>query len=256
MTLRVLLLGGTGEARSLASRLAGRAEFDVVSSLAGRVADPARPAGETRIGGFGGSAALAAWLTTERIGAVIDATHPFAAGITASAVTAAAQAGLPLLVLRRPGWIAGPGDDWHRVPSMAPAAAALPGERVFLTTGRNSIAAFAADDRRWFLLRSVDPPVPPAPPRLRVLLARGPFTVDGELELMRRHAIDVLVARDSGGHMTAAKLTAARRLGLPVVMVDRPDAPDVPAVTTIEEAEAWLAHADGGAAFRADGCTP
>jgi precorrin-6A/cobalt-precorrin-6A reductase len=241
--LRVLLLGGTGEARSLASRLAGREEFDVVSSLAGRVAEPVRPEGRLRVGGFGGPDGLAAWLAAERVDAVVDATHPFATGISAAAVTAVARAGVRLLVLRRPGWVAGPGDDWRRVPSLA-AATAPPGERVFLTTGRDGLSAFAGDDRRWFLVRSVDPPRPPAPPRMRVLLARGPYTVDGELELMRRHAIDVVVTKDSGGEMTVAKLTAARLLGLPVVMVDRPAPPDAPAVSTVEEAVAWLARPD------------
>jgi precorrin-6A/cobalt-precorrin-6A reductase len=242
VTLRVLILGGTGEARQLAARLAADQRLDVVSSLAGRVADPVRPAGRVRIGGFGGPAGLAAWLAAEQIGAVIDATHPFAAAITASAVTAARQAGLPLLVLRRPGWQAGPGDDWRRVPSMAAAAAALPGDRVFLSTGRDSLAAFAADERRWFLVRSVEAPARPAPPRMLVVLGRGPFTEESELALMRAHAIDVLVSRDSGGPQTAAKLTAARRLGLPVVMVDRPPAAAAPTVTTVEAAVEWLAR--------------
>ncbi len=240
MSLRVLLLGGTGEARTLASRLAAREGFDVVSSLAGRVAEPMRPEGRVRAGGFGGPEGLAAWLAAERVDAMVDATHPFAAGISASAVTAAASTGVPLLVLRRPGWVAGPGDDWRRVPSPA-AATDLPGERVFLTTGRDVLPVFAGDHRRWFLMRSVDPPRPPAPPRMRVLLARGPYTVEGELELMRRHAIDVVVTKDSGGAMTSAKLTAARRLGLPVVMIDRPPPPDAPSVATVEEALAWLA---------------
>jgi precorrin-6A/cobalt-precorrin-6A reductase len=241
--VRILILGGTGEARRLASLLAARVEFDVVSSLAGRVGEPLLPDGRTRIGGFGGPGGLADWLAVEGVGAVIDATHPFAAGMTASAVTAAGRMKIPLLVLRRPGWVAEAGDDWRRVASMAEAAATLPGERVFLTTGRGGVAAFAGDDRRWFLMRSVDPPEPPLPPRLRVVLARGPFTVDGELELMREHAIDVVVTKDSGGPMTSAKLTAARRLGLPVVMVDRPDVPDVPTVATVDEAVAWLDHA-------------
>jgi precorrin-6A/cobalt-precorrin-6A reductase len=245
VTLRVLILGGTGEARQLAAMVAGDQRLDVVSSLAGRVTDPARPAGRVRTGGFGGPAALAAWLAAERIGAVIDATHPFAAGITASAVTAARQAGVPLLVLRRPGWQAGPGDDWRRVPSMAAAAAALPGDRVFLTTGRGSLAAFAADERRWFLVRSVDAPEPPVPPRMLFTPGRGPFTEEGELALMRAHAINVLVSRDSGGPQTAAKLTAARRLGLPVVMVDRPPASAAPTVTTANAAVEWLTQVPG-----------
>ena len=239
MTLRVLLLGGTGEARRLAALLAGRAEFDVISSLAGRVAEPVLPPGRTRVGGFDGPGGLASWLATERIGAVVDATHPFAAGITASAVTATVRAAVPLLVLRRPGWVAGPGDDWRRVPTMS-AAAGPPGERVFLTTGRQGLPVFAGDESRWFLVRAVDPPPAPLPPRSTVLLARGPYTVEGELELMRRHGIDVVVTKDSGGDLTAAKLTAARLLGLPVVMIDRPPAPEAPTVATVEQAESWL----------------
>ena len=243
--MRVLLLGGTGEARRLAELLAGDSGVEVISSLAGRTGDPALPPGRTRTGGFGGADGLAAWLAAEHIGAVIDATHPFAAAITGSAVAASARLGVPLLLLRRPGWTAGPGDDWRRVPSFAAAAVNLPGERVFLTVGRGAVSAFAADDRRWFLIRSVDAPGPPLPPRAHVLLARGPFSAAGELELMRRHGVDVLVTRDSGGQMTSAKLAAARRLGLPVVMVDRPAVPDAPAVATAGEALAWLGHCFG-----------
>lgn len=247
MTLRVLLLGGTGESRLLAERLDADPAYEVISSLAGRTADPALPAGLVRIGGFGGPDGLAEWLETQRIGAVVDATHPFAAVMTDSAVTAAERTGLPLLVLRRPGWTEGPGDDWRRVPTLEAAAADLPGERVFLTTGRKHLAAFAGDERRWYLVRSVDPPEPPLPPRMAAVLARGPFTVDEELALMREHAIDVLVTKDSGSAMTAAKLTAARTLGVPVVMVDRPPLPpDVAVAGTVEEAAAWLArHAVG-----------
>ena len=238
--MRVLLLGGTGEGRRLAALLAGSAGVEVISSLAGRTAEPVLPPGRIRIGSFGGPDGLAAWLAAERIGAVIDATHPFAAAITASAVTAAARLDVPLLLLRRPGWTAGPGDDWRRVPSLQ-AAADLPGERVFLSTGRTGVAAFAADERRWFLVRSVQAPAPPLPPRVHVVLARGPFAVADEMTLMVRHAVDVLVTRDSGGDMTSAKLVAARRLGLPVVMVDRPPFPATPAVATAGEAQAWLA---------------
>ncbi|MQY04733.1 cobalt-precorrin-6A reductase [Actinomadura macrotermitis] len=243
---RILLLGGTGEARRLAGRLDEDPAFEVISSLAGRVADPALPAGRVRIGGFGGVDGLAAWLRAERIDAVVDATHPFAAVMTDAAVAAAGRLGLPLLVLRRPGWTEGPGDDWRRVPTLEAAAADLPGERVFLTTGRKNLAAFAGDARRWFLVRSVDPPEPPVPPRMHAVLARGPFTVAEELALMREHAIDTLVTKDSGSPMTAAKLAAARELGLPVVMVDRPPLPDgVPAAATVQEALAWLTSGSG-----------
>lgn len=186
---------------------------------------------------------MRAWLLNERIDVVIGATHPFAERMTAAAAAATKAADIPFLLLRRPGWTAGPGDDWRRVPSLEAAAANLPGERVFLTTGRTGLSVFASDALRWFLVRSVETPNPPPPPRTHLLLARGPFEVAGEIELMRRYAIDVLVTKDSGGDMTAAKLTAARRLGLPVVMIDRPPAPDVPTVSTVEDAVAWLFRA-------------
>jgi precorrin-6A/cobalt-precorrin-6A reductase len=241
VTLRVLVLGGTGEGRRLAGALAGR--FDVISSLAGRVRSPLLPAGEVRIGGFGGADGLARWLRAERVGAVVDATHPFAVGISAAAVAATGAAGVPLLVLRRAGWTELPGDRWHRVPSVAAAAGALAGygDRVFLTTGRQTLGAFAGLDRHWFLVRALDPPGPPLPARYELVLDRGPFTLDGERELLRRYAIDVLVTKDSGGDLTAAKLTAARELDVPVLMVDRPPAPAAPAVATVEDAVAWLA---------------
>lgn len=242
VTVRVLLLGGTTEARHLAAALVGDPRVHVVSSLAGRIRVPQLPEGEVRVGGFGGVAGLAGWVRAERIDAVVDATHAFAQQITSVAVQACSQVGVPLLVLRRPEWLAGPGDDWRPVRSLSAAAALLPelGERVFLTSGRQEVAAFAALDRLWFLVRSVDPPAPPVPARTQVLLARGPFTVPGELALLREHRIDVLVTKNSGGAMTAAKLDAARRLGLPVVMVHRPPEPDVPSVTTVAEAQRWV----------------
>ena len=239
----VLILGGTGEARRLAGALLPA--LRVVTSLAGRVARPALPPGEVRVGGFGGAEGLAAHLRAAGVDLLVDATHPFAAGISANAAAAARLTGVPLVVLRRPGWTAVPGDVWHRVAGL-PAAAELVaglGERVFLTTGRQGLAAFAHLEASWFLVRSVDPPDPPAPPRMEALLDRGPFTVDGELGLLRRYRIDVLVTKDSGGPMTAAKLTAARALGVPVVMVDRPPPiPGIPAAATVEDATA-LVHA-------------
>ena len=235
---RVLLLGGTAEARSLADRLVGVPGLELVSSLAGRLRSPVLPPGESRIGGFGGVDGLADWLVEHRVSALVDATHPFAVTISDHAATAAARSGVPLLVLRRPGWTPRPGDRWTRVASMAAAARALTGlgERVLLTTGRLGVAEFAGCDRHWFAVRSIEPPEPPVPTRMLALLDRGPFTVHGELELLRRHRIDVLVSKDSGGAATAAKLVAARRLGLPVVLIDRPPTPsgalvvaDVPA---------------------------
>jgi precorrin-6A/cobalt-precorrin-6A reductase len=242
VTGRVLLLGGTGEARWLAAALVERGD-DVVSSLAGRVADPLLPPGEVRIGGFGGAEGLAAWLRVHPVRAVVDATHPFAATMTAHAARAAAATGTALLRLQRPGWRPQPGDDWRWVDTLEEAAAAVTGfAHVFLTTGRTGLGAFAGLAGE-VLVRSVDPPEPPLPPRTTVVLARGPFTVEEELALMREHRVDVVVTKDSGSHLTEAKLTAARRLGVPVVVVRRPPLPPgVPVVATVEEALRWLAE--------------
>ena len=235
MTRHVLVLGGTTEARELAADLAARPGVRVTSSLAGRVSRPGALDGEVRTGGFGGAEGLARWLREERVDAVVDATHPFAAGITANAASAAAMTGLPLLVLRRPGWRAAAGDRWHEVASLEAAAALLPsvGRRVFLTTGRLGLAAFAHLDRIHFVVRSVEPPDPPLPPDVALVLARGPFTVADELTLLRERRLDTVVTKDSGGAATSAKLTAARRLGLPVVVVRRPPLP--PGVTAVED---------------------
>jgi precorrin-6A/cobalt-precorrin-6A reductase len=242
----VLILGGTGEARRLAGALPG---WRVISSLAGRVADPVLPPGEVRVGGFGGPAGLAAYVRDEAVDVVVDATHPFAARISASA----AACGVPVLLLRRPGWTESPGDTWHRVPSLEAAAEFIAGSdfrRVFLTTGRQGLGAFAGLTDRWFLVRSVEPVAPPHPPRLRSLLDRGPFTVGEELALLTGYTIQLLVTKDSGGSMTDAKLAAARRLGVPVLMIDRPPAtPGVPVVASVEEAVTFLrglAVPDGG----------
>ena len=238
---RVLVLGGTTEGRALAAACACLPGVETISSLAGRTNAPLLPHGPVRVGGFGGVDGLAAFLRSQRIGAVVDATHPFAATMTTNAVAATAAAGVPLLVLRRPGWSERPGDDWHRVPSMAAAAGLVPrlGERVFLTTGRQTIGAFAEVDECWFLSRSVEPPAPPMPTRLEVVLDRGPFTVEGERGLLTGHDIHVLVTKDSGG--AAPKLAAARDRGIPVLLIDRPPAPAAQQVTTVEAALSWLA---------------
>lgn len=227
MARHILVLGGTTEARQLAADLAGRPDTRVTTSLAGRVARPGALEGEVRIGGFGGAEGLAEWLRAQRVDAVVDATHPFAAGITANAARAGAVTGVPVVVLRRPGWQAGAGDRWHWAASLADAAGLLPGlgRRVLLTTGRLGLAAFAGLDGLEFVVRSVEPPEPPMPPHTEVLLARGPFTEADEVALLRERRIDVVVTKDSGGEATSAKLTAARRLGLPVVVVRRPPLP-------------------------------
>jgi precorrin-6A/cobalt-precorrin-6A reductase len=238
----VLILGGTAEARELAGRLAGVSGVRTVSSLAGRVRDPALPAGEVRIGGFGGAGGLAAWLTAEHVAAVVDATHPFAQGISGHAAAACAQTGTPLLSLVRPPWTPGERDTWHEAGSLPDAARMLPalGQRAFLTTGRQGLAAFAALDQTWFLIRCVDPPSGPLPAAREVILARGPYDAGAERELMCAHRIDVLVTKNSGGELTAGKLDAARELGLPVIMVARPPRPDGPRCASAGEAECWL----------------
>ncbi|NIH78962.1 precorrin-6A/cobalt-precorrin-6A reductase [Amycolatopsis viridis] len=238
---KVLVLGGTGEARALAAGLVSRG-VAVTSSLAGRVASPRLPAGAVRVGGFGGPDGLARWLTEHGTAAVVDATHPFAERIGASAVTAAARARVPLLRLQRPGWRQGPGDDWHWVDTLEEAATLVErlGDRIFLTSGRQGLAAFARCTRPHFLARCVDPPEPPLPPRLEVLLDRGPYTVEGETALLREHRIDVLVTKDSGGAMTTAKLVAARQEGVPVVVVRRPPRPPGPPAPTVADVAAAL----------------
>ncbi|MFF1545443.1 cobalt-precorrin-6A reductase [Streptomyces sp. NPDC058291] len=241
--MHVLILGGTAEARRLAELLHGTPGLKVTSSLAGRVAAPRLPPGEVRVGGFGGAGALTTWLREHAVDAVVDATHPFAGTIGFHAVAAAAAARVPLLALRRPGWSPVEGDRWYDAHSLAEAAALLPrlGRRIFLTTGRMGLAAFAGLDDLWFLARSVEAPEPPCPAAMEVLLDRGPFTLDGERELLRRHRVDVLVTKDSGGTATAPKLTAAREAGLPVVVVRRPPAPaGLPVVPDPQEATRWI----------------
>lgn len=241
--MHVLILGGTAEARRLAELLRGTPDLQVTSSLAGRVSAPRLPPGEVRVGGFGGVDGLTAWLREHAVDAVVDATHPFAGTMGFHAAQAAASARVPLLALRRPGWAPVEGDRWHEANSLAEAAALLPslGRRVFLTTGRMGLAAFAGLDGLWFLARSVEAPEPPCPPLMEVLLDRGPFTLGGERELLRRHRVDVLVTKDSGGAATAPKLTAAREAGLPVLVVRRPPAPaDVPVVRDPQEAARWI----------------
>ncbi|CAM3694166.1 cobalt-precorrin-6A reductase [Smaragdicoccus niigatensis] len=237
--MRLLVLGGTGEARELAARADG---FEVITSLAGRVQNPVLPVGEVRVGGFGGVEGLANWLQDNDIGAVVDATHPFAANISENAAAACREVGLSQLVLRRAAWTAGPLDRWIHVPSLAEAAGQLPGDRVFLAIGRQGVHHFAGDESRWFLIRAIDPPDGEIPPQHELLLRRGPFTLKDDLELMRSYAIDAVVSKNSGGDLAEAKLEAARILGIPVVMVDRPPLPaGVHVADSVDAALAWLA---------------
>ena len=237
--MRVLLLGGTSEARALAARL--HPDVDVISSLAGRVPDPALPVGEVRIGGFGGVEGMRRWLVESAVDAVVDATHPFAATITAHGATVCGELGLPHLLLARPAW---PPGDAIVVVSDAEAAqtvAARGYSRVFLTTGRSGVGTFADVDA-WFLIRAVTAPDEALLPRRHhMVLSRGPYHYDEELALLREHRIDALVTKNSGGPLTRPKLDAAAALGISVVMVDRPPLPPgVRTVSTVEDAAAWI----------------
>jgi precorrin-6A/cobalt-precorrin-6A reductase len=237
--MRVLLLGGTSEGRALAARL--HPDVDVVSSLAGRVPDPALPVGEVRIGGFGGAEGMRRWLVDSKVDAVVDATHPYAATITAHAAAVCDELGLPHLLLARPAW---PPGDALVVDSDAEAAKTVTTERysrVFLTTGRSGTAGFADVDA-WFLIRAVTAPDPDTlPPHHQLVLSRGPYHYEDELALLRDHRIDALVTKNSGGQMTRPKLDAAAALGIAVVMVDRPPSPGgVTTVSTVDDAAAWV----------------
>jgi precorrin-6A/cobalt-precorrin-6A reductase len=243
VTPRVLILGGTTEARGLAARLVGRADVDVVSSLAGRVASPRMPAGQVRIGGFGGATGLASWIGAHGIRAVIDATHPFAATISRNTAAAAAASHVPLLALRRAPWVPGEGDRWHEAASLEDAALMLPelGRRHFLTIGRQGVSSFADVTDAWFLVRCVQPPEEPTSPQMELLLDRGPYSLDSEIALMRGRRVDTVITKNSGGEATAAKLVGARELGLPVVMVQRPATPGgVSEVSDVSGAVGWI----------------
>lgn len=243
---RLLILGGTGEARELADKAAAIPDLRVVTSLAGRTRSPRPLAGETRTGGFGGAEGLAAYLRAEPIDLVIDATHPFAAIISGNAAEACDARAVPRLVLSRPAWTETSGDTWIEAADVDAAAAALPaaGRRAFLTVGRNEIARFAGVTDCRFLIRVIDPPVEPLPFAGYTLIeGRPPFAEDRERALMTEHRIDVLVSKNSGGAATYAKIAAARVLGLPVLMIRRPPAPAGPRVETVAQALAWIAEA-------------
>jgi precorrin-6A/cobalt-precorrin-6A reductase len=242
---RVLLLAGTTEAAALATLLANRPDLEVVASLAGRTTTPAPLPCEVRTGGFGGPDGLAHALRDGGFHALVDATHPFAGVMPHHAAAAASAAGVPRVRLVRPPWRPAAGDRWHDVDDLTAAAAALArvgARRVFLTTGRLELAPFATVPGVHFVVRSIEPPDPvPWPAAVStVVLARGPFTVDDELALLRAHRIDTIVTRNSGGDATAAKLTAARALGTRVVMVRRPAPPPGPLAATPEAALRWL----------------
>lgn len=241
---RLLLLGGTREALDLAQATAGSSHLHTITSLAGRTRAPAQIPGEVRVGGFGGAEGLADYLEAQAIDLLIDATHPFAEVMGHNAARACHVTGVPRLKLLRPAWKKETGDRWIEVEGAEQAAEALPGlaTRVFLTIGQRDLQPFSRRPEVWFLVRLIDPPADPLPlPRHELVLGRGPFAEADEIALMREHRIEALVAKNSGGRLTHAKIAAARRLGLPVVMRRRPDAPPGETVETVDQALAWIA---------------
>lgn len=241
----ILILGGTTEAAALARSLVDRYgdRFDVTTSLAGRTRTPAALPGQVRSGGFGGVDAFMDYLIRERVAAVVDATHPFAARMSENAVAACERADIPRLVLLRPPWVRQKGDNWIEFETAQAAAAALPryGRRAFLTVGVQELAPFAAIDDMWFLVRLIEGPTDPLSlADCQVITGRGPFSADGEQALLESHEIDLLVTKASGGAATAAKLEAARRRGLPVVMIQRPPPPPGSLCESPESAVEWV----------------
>ncbi|NEV65178.1 cobalt-precorrin-6A reductase [Thiorhodococcus minor] len=244
MTASILILGGTTEAYALADCLASRPGLRVMTSLAGRTANPRLPAGETRIGGFGGIPGLVDYLRQEGIAAVVDATHPFASAMGWNAAKACRSVGVPLVRLERPAWAPEREDRWTQVVDWEAAVAALQtggSKRVFLAVGRQELAPFAGLEDIWFLIRVVTPPDPmPHFRAYELLLARGPFDLESERALLDTHRIDAIVCKNSGGEATSEKLVAARERGIRVIMRERPERPCVPLAASVAEALEWV----------------
>ena len=242
---RILILGGTAEAAELAAMLDADPDFDPITSLAGRTRAPAPLPGAVRTGGFGGSEGLARFVSKNGVDRVVDATHPFAELISQNAITACRATGARLLRLERPAWRPEPSDRWIDAPDVAAAVDRLPSSasRVFLSIGRQRLAPFARRPDLWYLLRAIDPADSPPPlPRYEQITGHGPFAEQDEAELLSRHRIDTLVSRNSGGNASYAKIAAARRLGLPVVMIDRPRGVSAESVATVRAVLGWLRH--------------
>lgn len=245
MPANLLILAGTTEATQLANAVAAQGLRGTVS-FAGRVERPKRQPLPQRIGGFGGVSGLVDYLLAERISHVIDATHPFAAQMSRNAVAACDAAGVPLIALTRAPWVAQGGDRWIQVADIAGAVAALdrPVARVMLAVGRMHLAEFAPNPQHFYLLRLVDPPSAPPPfPAHHVLVSRGPFTEAEDRALMEQHGIDLVVSKNAGGTGAYAKIAAARGLGLPVIMIDRPTLPERREAHAVQEVLDWIAHA-------------
>jgi precorrin-6A/cobalt-precorrin-6A reductase len=243
--LRVLILGGTADANRLVAEIAGNSRIDAVLSYAGRTENPTMPPIAWRVGGFGGVDGLVDYLRAENIARVIDATHPFAARMSANAVTASALANVPLLALERAPWQRVSGDRWLEVDNIVAAAEALGAapRRVFLGIGRQYLDVFAAHPQHHYLVRLVDPPRASLPLRgADVIVARGPFDLAGDRATLMERRIDIVVARNAGGDAAYAKIEAARDLGLTVVMIGRPFIPAREKVEAVADVLRWLGH--------------
>lgn len=248
MQKHILILGGTTEARLLGQQLATRADIRVTLSLAGRTASPAAQFVPVRRGGFGGVAGLTRYLREHDVIALIDATHPYAPTISDHALRSALESRIPVLALRRPAWTSVEGDQWIDVKDAQDAVEVLGStpRNVFLALGRQDLAAFGRAPQHHYLIRSVDPVEPPlGVPHARYIQERGPFDEAAELALLRTHAIDVIVAKNSGAQATYGKIAAARILGIPVMLLRRPPDADMPAVATVALAMQWLDHVLG-----------
>lgn len=254
-TPHILILGGTGEARRLAEKLVAQGDAKVTLSLAGRTVAPLAQAGEVRIGGFGGADGLANWLRAHAVDVLADATHPFAARMSANAIAAAEAFKIPLIVLRRPAWERQPDDNWIEARTVAEAARLLGDEpkTVFLAIGRQELAPFKAFLLHRYVVRSVDPVEDGDALRgATYILDRGPFTEAAERQLLLAHGIEIIVAKNSGGEATYGKIAAARELGVPVVMVGRPPAGGGEAVASVEQAQERIRHLAGLPAKRGE----
>ena len=241
---RVLILGGTSEASELATHLAARSDVTVISSLAGRVSRPRLPAGIVRVGGFGGVAGLISYLVDEKIAVVIDATHPFASKISGNAELACNTLSLPLIALERPPWEPSAHDCWCTVPDAQAAASRVNYQRnrVFLSIGRQELGAFSNCENAWFLVRAIDAPSETLPANSKLILKRGPFHLNDELQMLRSESISLIVSKNSGGTATYSKIEAARTLRIPVVMIDRPRKHNVPTVPQSDDVLQKLAQ--------------
>jgi precorrin-6A/cobalt-precorrin-6A reductase len=243
---RILILGGTGDATALAAQAAMIPGVKIITSLAGRTRQPVLSSENTRIGGFGGVAGLTNYLQEQQIDVLIDATHPFAAQISFHGATAADNCNIPRLILTRPVWEPVSGDNWLEVESHEAAVTLLPSiaQRIFLTIGRQELATFSPLQHLWFLMRMIDPPQPNTPrPPGKLLIERGPFSLEDERALLQQYQIQAIVSKNSGGQATYAKIIAARELKIPVVMIQRPPIPPGEKVTDVESALIWLKNA-------------